>query len=78
MTSRPLASRLECVYTGREVTTMPNTHGGKRIGAGRKSRAGQPTKAHPIRLTDEEWARLQEKARLAGLSVAEYIRRVAL
>jgi len=57
---------------------MPNTHGGKRIGAGRKSRAGQPTKAHPIRLTDEEWARLQEKARLAGLSVAEYIRRVAL
>lgn len=50
-------------------------HGGKRVGAGRPANPETRRYARTINLNDREWARLQDKAKQAGLSISEYIRK---
>jgi len=52
--------------------------GGARDNSGRRLQPGGLRKNHSIKLNDEEWQRLQEKAKLANLNVSEYIRKIAL
>lgn len=52
--------------------------GGARENAGRKAPPGGIRQNRSIKLNNEEWQRLQEKAKLVGLSVSEYIRKLAL
>lgn len=52
--------------------------GGRRENAGRPSLGAAKRKTHSIKFSDEEWGRLEAKASLAGLSVAEYIRKISL
>jgi len=51
--------------------------GGARAGAGRKAPAGKKEN-HVIRFSDDEWAKIQENARKAGVTVSDYVRRQAL
>jgi hypothetical protein len=48
--------------------------GGRRPGAGRKARAGDPAKNRTIRATDAEWALWQDEAAAAGLGISDWVR----
>lgn len=52
-------------------------HGGKRIGAGRKTRvAGAETVATAVRLTPSEKAIVQKKAAKRSITVSEFVRQL--
>ena len=51
---------------------MPS--GGKREGSGRKLTGSSPAKPRTIRVNNEDWKIIQDKAKAAGLNVSEYIR----
>lgn len=53
------------------------SHGGARPGAGRPPLAN-PRKIRAFKATDEEWQKIREKAREAGLTASEYIRKKIL
>jgi uncharacterized protein (DUF1778 family) len=50
--------------------------GGRRDGAGRRPRAGSPSRPIALRLSDEERARWEAAAAAAGLTLSEWIRSI--
>lgn len=54
------------------------TRGGKREGAGRKLTGSSPAIARTIRVNDEQWEAIKDKAKHAGLTTTEYIIKKAL
>lgn len=47
--------------------------GGKRTGAGRKPKGDSPAQGRTIRVNDEQWQAIKDKAKEAGLTTTEYI-----
>lgn len=47
--------------------------GGKREGAGRKLIGSSPAIARTIRVNNEQWQAIKDKAKQAGLTTTEYI-----
>lgn len=56
---------------------MQSNRGGKRPGAGRKAPAGV-RKNISIRFSESELSAIQEQAKIAGMTISEYIRQKAL
>jgi len=47
--------------------------GGKREGAGRKKNGDSPAIGRTIRVNNEQWQTIKDKAKAAGLTTTEYI-----
>lgn len=54
--------------------SKPGQHGGARPGAGRPPAGEQKRKVRTFKASDEEWAEIRRKAKMAGLTISEYIR----
>lgn len=53
-------------------------HGGSRPGAGRPLEGETKRRNRSFKASDDEWARIGELAKEAGLNISEYIRRKVL
>jgi len=57
---------------------MQSGRGGKREGAGRKQKGDSPALGRTIRVNDEDWQQIKDKAKATGLTTTDYIIQKAL